>query len=92
MSHLRDYRIILRTIPTTNHVHSLPVQEDVLQLNGLGTSSTFDLTAVGLPDGEVSQQFMQNACLQVFDAYQDASAHRKLVWLGLARKRQLRDR
>ncbi len=29
-------------------------QEDILQRTGLGTSSTFDLTAVGLPDAEVS--------------------------------------
>lgn len=29
-------------------------QEDILQRSGLGTSSTFDLTAVGLPDAEVS--------------------------------------
>lgn len=40
---------------------SLRAQEDILQLNGLGTSSTFDLTAVGLPDAEVSRKIYTEA-------------------------------
>lgn len=40
--------IVLCASPTSSHaVQYLRAQEDILQLNGLGTSSTFDLTAVG---------------------------------------------
>eukprot|EP00904_Undaria_pinnatifida_P009704 jgi/Undpi1/5864/HiC_scaffold_2.g01138.m1 len=54
-------------------------KEDVLQLNGLGTSSTFDLTAVGLPDGELVQ-FLRLLCLSGDDSFLLESIFRNEVW------------
>ncbi|CAM9283596.1 unnamed protein product [Pylaiella littoralis] len=54
-------------------------KEDILKLNGLGASSTFDLTAAGLPDAELVR-FLRLLCLGGDDAFLLEGIFRSEVW------------
>ncbi|CAM9861187.1 unnamed protein product, partial [Hapterophycus canaliculatus] len=54
-------------------------KEDILSMNGLGTSSTFDLTAVGLPDAELVR-FLRLRCVGGDDAFLLEGIFRSEVW------------